>query len=306
MKFKKIFSMILVFMMVSMNFNVFASEMSLNPNIEIIESIENDGIVIKEITKIGDTYYYYEDNDNFTLSISENVNGYAEINMKDKLEPNLINSTIINDRTEDFNIENFDVLRTDVLNNKIKLDKQLSVDFNENITQPIELSTDSSIASKITADLESYYGKEYSSKYLRSLVYRGYTGKLYESMHFEMYKHYSWDVYAGMSVSAIAALVSWPTTVINTVFTIVSLGTGGYGVIKDVTANEYVSKVHYNKIVEVRNIYPYRAGKTINRRSYVGDRSAASQYKSERADYDFNDNEALLRKGIDNYIQFHQ
>lgn len=107
-----------------------------------------------------------------------------------------------------------------------------------------------------------------------------------------------------MAVTLFAARISWPIKLIEKAFTITSIGLGAYGIAKDVTEYGYAANVDYNKEVEVKNTYAYRAGRTIKGKALVGDKRASYVYGSERADYDYNDNNSLLKRGIDNYIRF--
>lgn len=110
--------------------------------------------------------------------------------------------------------------------------------------------------------------------------------------------------HAGAAIGIVASIISWPTTTVAAIFATIGIGSGIIGIAKDYTSNEYVANVHWNKVVQVRDIFPYRAGKTINGRIILGDIGAAYDKGKENKNWDFDDNNQLMRTGIKNYIQF--
>ncbi|HHV27606.1 MAG TPA: hypothetical protein GXX63_10480 [Tissierellia bacterium] len=304
METKRIVSLLLICaILVVTNSNVFANE---NSKLKVIECVKKDGKTIKEISKIGNTYYYYEDNNKFTLSISRNSNGHVEVNMKDKSNPSIINSTMLNNRIKKDYVTDFKEIRENILEERIELNKKVFIP--EDYTNLIKDEHHAEIANNdimlIRGGLVDKYGEPYRNKYLESLTERGLTAKLYESKNFEIYRHHDWLVYAGTTAGAIAALISIPMSAVAAVLTLVSLGSGVYGVVEDIMVREFVANVHYNKTVNVGNSYPYRAGKTEKNRAIVGDKDIVILHKDTIADHDYNDNYSLLKKGIDNYIKF--
>lgn len=277
---------------------------------EIVELIELDG-----------TYFYFQDTDEYTLSITKYPSGNVNVVKNDKLNNSLEESIITENQDNEiqmFSARDIDIisemklLSERVLDNQIELETDLSHYFENVVTYDEEeviidgnIHSNRSVASLIDEELSGEFGSPYNDRLRGGLSYRGYSASLYESMHFTRSKYTSWFINAGTAVGIVASLMGIPTSLVLKIFTYTSIGVGVYSIIADVTGNKYYADVHNNKTVKVKDIYPYRAGRSEYGFCYVGDKSAAYQSRNKvRQDYDFDDNTGLMRKGIDNYIDF--
>ncbi len=162
-----------------------------------------------------------------------------------------------------------------------------------------------SVADKIGKELEDEFGNEHTNKYLASKTYNGYTGYLYQGMSFYMTKKISWLLIAGSTVGLVMGIMSLPaSTVMAIFFTTFSSATGVYSIVSDITSNKYEANVNYMKTVKVKDMYPYRAGKTVYNYAYVGDKAAALTFRKVSEHFDFDNNTGLIETGIKNYIEF--
>ena len=269
---------------------------------------------VEEISRIDGMYTYFHDTPEYTMAISVYASGTMEIAKYDKVAKTLNQkiesvSEVVSVATLTVqNPENlFASLEQMTNSGMIVLNENLdSMLYVENSGSMISVyDTESQIAAKIDAELTSIFGSPYSNKYRGSLSSQGYTAYLYESMHFERYKYYSWFLNAGATLSAVAALISLPASTVLKICTFIGTAATGYSLYSDMTANKYVANVHNNKTVKVGTNYPYRAGKSQYGYCYVGDKSAAyTSGNKVNKDYDFDDNNALMRTGINNYINY--
>lgn len=206
-----------------------------------------------------------------------------------KMDDFLLEESNIDDLSEDNNLLS---QNAGVLQEKIDLDEE--VELNASTT---------SVASRVDRKLRSYYGSPFSNRHIGTYREKGKTAKLYHSMHFERYKYHSWGLVAGTTVGMVASIVSLPASTILATCAFVSVGAGFYGLAKSFTANEYVANVHWNKVVQVGSIYPYRAGKTIKGRIFLGDIDAAYSKKGTNQNWDYDDNLLLMKTGIKNTMR---
>lgn len=221
--------------------------------------------------------------------IEELVNG-CQLVEEYKMDDFLLEEFSIDERLEDNSLlsQNAAVLQEE----KINLDEE--VELNASTT---------SVGSRVDRKLKSYYGNPFSNRHIGTYRERGKTAKLYHSMHFERYKYRAWGLVALTSVGIVASIVSFPASTILATCAVVSIGAGVYGIAKSFTANEYVANVHWNKVVQVGSIYPYRAGKTIKGRIFLGDIDAAYSKKGTNQNWDYDDNLLLMKTGIKNTMR---
>lgn len=124
-------------------------------------------------------------------------------------------------------------------------------------------------------------------------------------MHFECYNYSSWWLTSGTAIGIVATWLSCPVKVIQAICATYTTATGVVSLLNSFNSYEYVANAHWNKEVKVGSIYPCRAGKTIEGRVLLGDNDASYRKGNIRQHYDFDDNKALMRKGIEKYIQYH-
>lgn len=162
--------------------------------------------------------------------------------------------------------------------------------------------SDDEIANCIGKKLEADFGTQYVDKALASITRDGYDADLYGTMVFQMYKDFSILVPARLAVSAIAALTSWPTKLIQQVCNVMKLSNGVIGVVEEFMANEYSADVVYDKSAYVNNECTYSVGRTVYHTAYVGDKDCALVYdKTLSTSSDFDHDFDILEKAIDNY-----
>ncbi len=269
----------------------------------------------KEISRANGMYMYFHDTPEYTIAINIYASGILEIAKYDKVAESLNQKVgnvneILGFSASTLTAKNSESLFASLEQmtgaGSLVLDENLDNMLYSNTTSTMSVSDDESeIAAKIDTELTSIFGSPYSNKYRGSLTSQGYTAYLYESMHFERYKHYSWILNAGATLSAVAALISLPASTVLKICTFVGTAVTGYSLYSDMTANKYVANVHNNKIVKVGTIYPYRSGRSEYGYCYVGDKSAAYVSRDKVSkDFDFDDNNALLETGIYNYINY--
>lgn len=291
-----------------------AMETKKSGDVETFLSTETDNEV-KEISRLNGMYMYFHDTPEYTIAINIYTSGRLEIAKFDKIDESLnqkvgnvteilsLSTSIITTQ----NSENlFASLEQMVDEGALVLDENLDNMIYSNPASTMSVNDDEAeIAAKIDAELTSIFGSPYSSVYRDHLSSQGYTAYLYESMHFERYKHTSWFLDAGTSIVAIATTLAVSQSIVQKIFTLVGDAFTGLSLYNDVTSDQYVANVHNNKTVKVGTIYPYRAGRSEYGYCYVGDRAAAYKSRNKvKKDYDFDDDESLMQRGIYNFINY--
>lgn len=325
---KKLLSMFVVIVLLISNISIVAEAKNISSfdnNVKILKSEENNDEKI-EISSTDKTIEYYYENNDFIIAISQLPNGKFDIVKNDKTINEVTQDFVEIDEirklvkySTDYNISvnnvSEELLFTEIkelLQNKELILKNV-VDIENKVINEKANTIESylagiDIAEKIDNALSECYGYPYSERSLDSLTQNGYTAYLTESMHFERYKHYSWFIDAYTTITAVSGWMGiTQATVMQIFYTIFNTAISAYSIANDVTGNKYVANVHYNKMVRVFSIYPYRAGKTIPGYAYVGDRDASYEQKgSIREDNDFNENRTLMETGINNYINYYE
>lgn len=268
---------------------------------------END--IWETYDEIDGVKYYFKDTPEYTLNVIKD--SITRVYLKDKKADILkVYEDDSNTATTD---KMFNTIEKDVFNSNYRLISQdIRQSFEKlNLKEEYKVSdfkigelrtTDYEIAKRIDNKLSEYYGSPYSNKLIDSLSEKGKYAKLYESMHFECYKHLNWWFDAGTTIGVVATIVSWPTTIIGTIFATFTTATGVASLVNSFNSYEYVANVHWNKEVQVGSIYPYRAGKTIKGRVLVGDIDESYRKGKTNKHSDFDDNKLLMRTGINNAI----
>lgn len=279
-----------------------ASIECVNPNsVEIIfeETTESEQI---EVSSITDTYMYFHDTSEYTISILKYSNGQVEIAKNDK-DAGVLSETVTSvDAIDDFETtpEGFLSIEEAVCAGLCEMQVTRDSEPEVGMTSVAR----SSVGSKIEEELEGIYGSEYGYTYRAGKTSQGYTGSLYERMYFSYSKYYSWVINAGSTLAAVASLLALPESVVLQIITFVGVAATGYSVYKDITANKYSTYVNYNKIVTVKGTNTINVDKTIFGYSYIGDRSAAFTYSSTSKQQYYDNNSKLLDLGIENYISY--
>lgn len=193
-------------------------------------------------------------------------------------------------------------IKDNVLDGTIDLEEK--IEKNEDVEVYSNRASSADIAKKIDNALIEMYGESYSEKQIASLTSKGYTAYLYRSMSFDRYKKTSWALAIGTTLANVASLMSLPQSTVLKILTFVkNAGTSVYKLAKNTDAYKYVANVNTYKEVKVKSLYPYRAAKTQYGIAYAGDnKTAAYIYNRTSQDSDFDDNTALMQKGIENYI----
>lgn len=326
---KKILCLFLAFvMLISAPVQAFAQNVE-NDQINIIdESMELDN---SEIIQIGDFYYIYLENNEKILCMTVNiegnlVNAYSRQLNEDKMieykpkSTTSLNESIFNTdklfnnrelKTTDIDINNIlnllndnDFVDTKEINIDISYEGVLDSDSNND--ENLNLNTSllrSSESTKAINKAKKKYGSTVIGKYLTKGTYNGKTGYLYYTRTFGAYKSENIYVAAGLTLSAISAMLGLPPAGAKQIISLVA-GVGGALVsLKAETVRKYKTTCYNNKEVKVGSIYPYRSLK-----DYIGEVLISStgvsdfQYKKTKtSDNLYNDNKAIIRRGCELY-----
>ncbi len=260
--------------------------------------------------------YYFKDAPEYTVNIIKSDKEYIYI--KDKKENSLkVYKKDLNVSNTDLramkiernapNLENeikYEDIKSYVANADLKEEYNVS-DFDDSLSRTAELrSSDAQITQRIDKKLSEKYGSPYSNKFIDSMKEQGKEAKLYQSMHFERYKYHNWWLDAGTAVGVVATLTTWPASTIAAVCAVFTTSTGVISLVNSFNSYEYVANAHWNKEVKVGSTYPYRSGKTVKGRVLLGDVDAAYRAGKTKQNNDYDDNKALMKTGIKNFIQF--
>lgn len=166
------------------------------------------------------------------------------------------------------------------------------------------LRSSSSDAQLIGEELARVNGKQFSNKFLASMSKNGITAKLYQSMYFNIYDGALTDFYfdVGTTLAVAAVTLDISVTLAKSLLgSAVKLVNGEYQISKGAGVSKYYAEVVYYKEVRVGSDSPYRASREIDFTPYVcsSERKVILNKTNDFADSDFNDNRALLEKGIE-------
>lgn len=149
------------------------------------------------------------------------------------------------------------------------------------------------------------YGEPYRQKYSSSLVYKGHKAELYKSKTFQIYPETiaSKLFTAGTLIGVVAAFFSVPESTILIICSVVSNSLGLLALAFDYKPKIMVADINYGKEIKVHNYWPYRSDKTNYGKVLIGDRTGAYVYRKtwENSDYEYDDD--LMRKAVDNYLR---
>lgn len=292
---------------------------------------------LNELSEINDKYsesfelngvqYFYEDTNNYTLSITKAPNGEESIAYKDKLSSNddEIYYQYTPGTTENKNSQatakeisslnateerELNTIKEKVLNNEITLEKHSIKDF-ATVTHSNEskdaslLAADTSSVSKVNYSLSQVYGEQYVNKYLTSLTKDGYTGYLYQHMTFGATPKTSFAFDALAAIGIVATAVGTPISTLLGIAAWVSAVGGSYQLLKPTSFDTWTAKVYYQKEVKVGTIYPYRSFYDLTLQAVTGSQgyAALSEVKSTYKSSDYDNNTSILSTGIANYIK---
>lgn len=290
----------------------YSPEKFFNDPIEVITSVQSETDWF-ELSKLEGAYMYFHDTPKYTFTVNIYQGGKIEINNYDKIlnifqekstTTQMLNKTFSNIENSKKDLSYFKAIEIASRTGALLLETQNNPTIIHN-SVTIAADTEAQIAAKIDTELTSIFGAPYSGKFRGSKYESGYTAYLYESMHFERYKSYSWPLNAGATLGAVASLMALPQSTVLLILTFVGTASTGYSLYADFTSNKYVANVHNNKEVKVMSVYPYRAGRSEYGYCYVGDKRAAYVSRNKvTKDYDFDDNSSLMSTGIYNYINF--
>ena len=141
------------------------------------------------------------------------------------------------------------------------------------------------------------------TNYLRaSKTQNGVTANLLHTLYYIIEDYDYTFVAAQTIVSTILALQGLPTSIILKLFNIYLAADGFYKTVSDIIIGRFNVYAHENKNVFINDVRPYWAGRTVKWTAVVGDYGAALTFDYENKNYDFDDNNALLDKGLSNYF----
>jgi len=334
---KKIFYYFLVSTLFISMFSL-ASGLSVSAATSSNKVIEKNEGYYSEAFEVNGVKYFYEDNEEYTISITTSLNGDRIIAYKDKLGGNeneiyYLNETSNTLKTKYKNepiyttniemtslqtsdIKNLENIKEKVLNNEIKLEKKSIQDFAEvthlvesedvSLLEPKIISNSTTSASKVYQALAEEYGQQYTYKYLSSLTKSGYTGYLYEHMTFGAYEKTSLLFDAATSIGIIATALGTPISGLIGIAAWVSAGFASYELLMPTEFKKWNATVYKQKVVKVKSIYPYRAFYDRHLTAVTGSKGTAvlSNVKRTYKSSDYDSNYTLLSKGIDYYIRY--
>lgn len=281
----------------------------------------------RELIEYKNCKYYFEDTINYTISITCSKNNVFIIDLKDKLENTISNTKILkNYYNDDVFLEIRDcVLRKNIVFSEVKKISKLnlshkvsngrkkvnlndSISRNENLYNgPFEPIDDEEYKDYMKAynELVEEYGKPYGQKYSSSLVYKGHEAELYETKSFQIYPETiaSKIFSAGTMIGAVSAFLSVPESIILIICSVVSTGIGLFALAFDYKPKVMVADINYGKEIKVYSYWPYRADKTNYGKVFIGDRTGAYVYFKTWQNSDYEYDEDLMKKAVDNYLR---
>lgn len=311
-----------------------ASGLSVSAATRLNNVIEKKEGHYKETFEINGVKYFYEDNEEYTISITMSLNGDRIIAYKDKSvgdneiyylneTSNTLKTRYKNEPVDTSSIEmnslqtseikDLENIKEKVLNNEIKLEKKSIQDFGEvthfaeskdvDLLKPNSISDD---ARKVYKALAREEGPQYTYKWLMTRYSNGIEARLYGHKTFGAHKKASKIFKAGTAIGIIASFLSFPISKIVGIASWVSAGLATLELAKGSEFQEWSATAYRQKVVKIESVYPYRAFYDKHYSAAVGPKGAVLSkvlrtYKS--SDYDSND--TLLSKGIEYYIRYH-
>ncbi|MGV8145175.1 MAG: hypothetical protein ACLKAK_00865 [Alkaliphilus sp.] len=311
--------MVLTMIMIcNLSANVFAQPVSnKHINVRTIEqSINEQGDIIKEVSIIGEALYYFEVKDDYVLNIGVSKLGFADIAINYKkrgvvfskqldLNKNSVGlaKTFEIDKNNKFEKQATDIayqIKELVLAEKIEL-KEVDISvYKERAMISMRTSSDTD---EIMDDLYEEGWPQAYHNVLRDSMYRDDVyAELRHSLSYSIIKKSTLLAIGGMLVSLVATIVGIPVGGLLGIASTV-VGFGGLIVFaRDISINNYNVYCHGDKVVNIGNNTPYRAGRTVKWNAIVADLGATLDFRYENVDHDYFDNHALLNQGIINYL----
>lgn len=302
-----------------------SESLKLNEELDTIEREE----VIEETFEINNIKYYFKDTPTYTLTVEMYSNGKKSVSYNDKnenivyfnenIEDNLKVSdstnapelTMTNKTLKNNDIEKLKQVAEDVLNNKIELEVFDDYSIKE---EPVQALKSNVVAANISQSqlivnlLTKEIGAEFTSKHLATGYYRNHTGYVYQSRIFSGTQTgaiLSRVLQAGTGLGVIMSMLSLPKDKTMRLLTFGVSATGVISLLTSSTVKTYNAYVTYTKTAKVGSIYPYRSFKEYKTTVHTLTKTAESTgYVLRYENVDYADNNAIIRKGIDNYIMY--
>ncbi|BFT66676.1 hypothetical protein [Parvimonas parva] len=322
-KLSKIAMFLIVIMLINFTNTILAHEEVNGLNIIYSNHSEDS---YRELIEYKNCKYYFEDTKKYTISITYNKDNGFIIDLKDKLDNTISNTKIIKNY---YNDDVFLEIRDSVLSKNIvfmevekirdtnigdKLSKEMKkVTFDDSISKNKYLSggsdpiDDEEYKDYIKAynELVEEYGTPYRQKYLSSLIYKGHKAELFQNKTFQIYPETTESKLfaAGTLIGVVASFLSVPESVILIICSVVSNALGLWALAFGYKPKVMTADVNYGKEIKVYNYWPYRSDKINHGRVLIGDRNGAYVYRNTWKNNDYEYDENLMKKAIDNYLR---
>lgn len=188
-----------------------------------------------------------------------------------------------------------------VLSDRIQLGKVDVSAYREKLMTPMSLSSDKA---EIMEELyEAGWPQAYHNVLGESMHRDGVYAELRHSISYSIIKKSTLFSIGGALVSIAAVILGLPPVNLIQVASTVVGGLGFIVFLRDVSINNYSVYSYGDKLVNIGNITPYRAGRTVKWNAIVADLGASLDFRYENVDHDYWDNKALLNQGITNYLR---
>lgn len=142
----------------------------------------------------------------------------------------------------------------------------------------------------------------FTNRNIANLTEDGVYAKLYETVSYSLSEKSATWVAAGKVLSAVSTLLDISSSNAKKIIYFILNADGLWEVVSGQYAKKANVTMNDTKVVKIGTIQPYHAGRTVKWLATIGDSSAIVQKKSDHKDSDFNSNNAILIKGIENYI----
>lgn len=311
---KRIISMLLALViLLTIPANTYAQ--SLTNQIGLIKDgfniiMQEDGFEVIEVN--GFLYVYLENDENVvTMTLDKNnkfIDGYIkEHGVEDRIVELQPENEIYIENIKEY-ASKISLLENKSLFTQNEIKINIEVVENHNYIQHEEVPSDylqplSEESDKAVQKVIDRYGSPTYDQYLTNGTYNGRTGYLYFTRTFGAYKALNKYIAAGLTLSAISALLALPASGVKAIIALIA-GAGGTLISsKAETVRKYIATCYHKKEVKVGSIYPYRSLK-----DYIGEVFISStgvtefQYKKTKSnDNIYFNNQAIIRRGCELY-----
>lgn len=299
--FKKIVSVLLIlsFLVFSCNY-IFAANDNSSAG-HVIKFNKNDSYT-QELSVIDNDTYFFEDTDEYTITIVLSKDNRLEIALIKKDTPNRLltyNEDLKKLNLLGTNSDNFLKIKEMSLNGKLEFEIQevTNTQYKEDGPDITPFS-----ASRVTSFLHSEYGKPYSDTLLGTKTRNSATARLYGSRSYTTPNRQSRFLTPALKTIAQIAVLSGFSPLTVTLVARVILVNGVKYVAEKQYLDRYTCKQMNTKTVYVNSLYQYYSGSDTTFTVIVGEKGEATEKSSTHGHSDFNNNSLLLDIGLDNYF----